>query len=512
MIVEAIERPQAATQATTGRATGEAYSASTLPIVRFYLNGQLHEVQPDSPTQTLLQYLREQVYLLGTKEGCAEGDCGACTVMQASLEADKDGHERLALRSINACIRFLSTFDGKAVWTVEGLAGEDRLHPVQQAMIDHHGSQCGFCTPGFIMSLYTLYQNGDTQPTRETVLDYLSGNLCRCTGYRPIIDAAQHMGDYEPDHLNLVQVAGQLRELQASSVAAAHEGQKNGQHYFAPRSAAQVAACFEAHPDAIILAGGTDVGLWVTKQLRTLETVIYLGDAPDLQTIEHTGAGIKIGAGVLLNDGYQVLAEEYPEVLELWKRFASMPIRNSGTLVGNVANGSPIGDSAPWLIAVGAKVGLRKGQRRRELLLESLYLDYRKQDREPGEFVEYLLVPPRSDVSSFATYKLSKRFDQDISAVCSACALWLDEENRVAEIRIAHGGMAATSKRAAHAENALRGQLWNEASIQQAMQALAQDYQPMTDMRASGNYRLKAAQNLLYRFYLESRSSDATRV
>jgi len=486
--------------------------------VRFYLNGRLHEVQPASPTQTLLQYLREQVYLLGTKEGCAEGDCGACTVMQATLEAGGQGGERVVLRSINACIRFLSTFDGKAIWTVEGLAREDRLHPVQQAMIDHHGSQCGFCTPGFVMSLYTLYQNGDTQPERDTVLDCLSGNLCRCTGYRPIIDAAQHMGDYGVDMLDLEQVAAQLQQLrqlrqqQAQASCASLHWQHNGQQYFAPRSADELAACFEDHPDAVILAGGTDVGLWVTKQLRTLPTLIYLGDIAELQQIERTPAGMRIGASVLLNDGYAALAGEYPEVRELWKRFASMPIRNSGTLVGNVANGSPIGDSAPWLIAAGAKVGLRKGQRRRELALEALYLDYRKQDREPGEFVEYLLVPWRGDVSHIATYKLSKRFDQDISAVCSACALWLDNDGRVADIRIAYGGMAATSKRAVHAERALQGQRWDASAVQQAMQALAQDYQPMTDMRASGAYRLKAAQNLLYRFYLENSSTEPTRV
>jgi len=506
MIAEEIARPDARME--SAGAVADAHASNNLPVVRFYLNGQLHQVRPVSPTQTLLQYLREQVYLPGTKEGCAEGDCGACTVMQATLEADG----KLALRSINACIRFLSTFDGKAVWTVEGLASNGRLHPVQQAMVDHHGSQCGFCTPGFIMSLYTLYQNGDIKPERETVLDYLSGNLCRCTGYRPIIDAARHMGDYEADHLDLPRIAGQLRSLQADNASASWSGQANGQHYFAPRSADELAACYEVHPDAIILAGGTDVGLWVTKQLRTLETLIYLGDVADLQQIEHTPQGLRIGAAVLLNDGYQALAEQYPEVTELWKRFASMPIRNSGTLVGNVANGSPIGDSAPWLIAVGAKVGLRKGNRRRELLLESLYLDYRKQDREPGEFVEYLLVPPRGEMSFMATYKLSKRFDQDISAVCSACALWLDENNRVADVRIAYGGMAATSKRATHAENALLGQGWNGAVVQQAMQALAQDYQPMTDMRASGDYRLKAAQNLLYRFYLESSSTEPTRV
>ncbi len=475
-------------------------------VVSFYLNGMVQHVMPVSPTQTVLQYLREQMALTGTKEGCAEGDCGACTVTEASL--DPDG--RVVFRAINACIRFLPTLDGHALWTVESLSSGGRLHPVQQAMVDHHGSQCGFCTPGFVMSMYTMYQNGLTSPVREEVLDHLSGNLCRCTGYRPIIDAALNMGNYPEARLDLEQIQQQLFELQEhcqESLCITGTDQR----YFAPNSLDELAALYEAHPQAVLLAGGTDVGLMVTKQLRTLNEVIYLGAVVELNQIERDDDCLRIGATVLLNEGYEALANEYPEVRELWKRFGSMPIRNSGTLVGNVANGSPIGDTAPFLIAVQTRVVLRKGARRRELPLEDLYVDYRKQNREPGELVEAVLVPLRSADIQVATYKLSKRNDQDISAVCSAYALRVDQ-GKVASVRIAHGGMAATSRRAPHAEQVLDGQKWGEEAVARAMQALENDYQPMSDMRASNAYRLKAARNLLYRFYLESTGTTDTRI
>ena len=475
-------------------------------VIRFYLNGVLHEVTPHSPTQTVLQYLREDRRLTGTKEGCGEGDCGACTVTQASLQADG----RLVFQAINACIRFLPTLDGKAMWTVEALEEGDSLHPVQQAMVDHHGSQCGFCTPGFVMSMYTMYQNGHTRPARHEVFDHLSGNLCRCTGYRPIIDAACGMDAYPPARLDHEAVRGQLQGLRDTN-AGMLAIEAPGQSYFAPTTTDELAELYLQHPDAILLAGGTDVGLWVTKQLKTLPAVIYLGDIAELNRIEKTNGALRIAAAVSLNDGYEAVVQEYPEAHELWKRFASMPIRNSGTLVGNLANGSPIGDSAPLLIAIGSTVILRRGASRRELPLEDLYLDYRKQAREPGEFVEAVVVPRRNPQCQVATYKLSKRFDQDISAVCSAYALTV-EQGRVASLRIAHGGMAATSRRARHAEEALLGNEWSEASVALAMQALDRDYQPLTDMRASDDYRRKSARNLLYRFYLESTGQADARI
>lgn len=475
--------------------------------IYFYLNGHKHQVQDVSPTQTVLQYLREQLRLIGTKEGCAEGDCGACTVTEASLDTEGNVH----YRAMNACIRFLPTIDGKSLWTVEGLTSAGAaLHPVQQALVDHHGSQCGFCTPGFVMSMYTMYQNGLRSPSREQVLQNLSGNLCRCTGYRPIIDAACSMADYPVVALDQELVKQQLQEL-ASQNTATLILQDADQLYSAPTDIDQLAEQILKRPQATILAGGTDAGLWVTKQLKTLNDIIYLGNVRGLATIERTDSYLEIGASVLLNDAYAAIAQEYPEVAELWERFASMPIRNSGTLVGNLANGSPIGDSAPFLIAIDAQVVLRKGSALRTLALDKLYLDYRKQDREPAEFLQAVRVPLRRSGMQVATYKLSKRFDQDISAVCSAYALELDQ-GKVSSVCIAHGGMAATSKRAHHTEAALLGQTWDEANLRLAMAQMASDYQPMTDMRATGDYRLNVAQNLLYRFYLETTGQGATRV
>lgn len=479
--------------------------------VHFYLNGTYHEVIPASPTQSVLQFLREQLRLTGTKEGCAEGDCGACTITEAVRTADG----RIRFRAVNACIRFLPTLDGRVIWTVEALRGADGgLHPVQQALVDHHASQCGFCTPGFVMSMHAMYNSGTVQPDRDQVLDHLSGNLCRCTGYRPIIQAAQSLSDYPecpPDSMQIHQWFDHLAQVTADPLVI--HGFDGGR-YTAPRTADQLAHTLADAPDAVVLAGGTDVGLWVSKQLRTLPQVVYLGDVADLCDMRRADGQLIIPANVTLNDAFEELVGCYPQAHELWKRFASMPVRNSGTLVGNLANGSPIGDSAPLLIALGAVVTLRLGDQSRQVPLESLYLDYRKQDRRPGEFLQDVRIPlpTSSDTRKIATYKVSKRFDQDISAVCGAYAITLDAHDKVVQARIAYGGMAATSRRAPAAERALQGQTWGNTAVQAAMQAIDDDFSPLSDMRASAGYRLEVARNLLMRFYLETAGASAVRV
>ena len=466
--------------------------------IRFLYQGQLRELRDVKPTQTILQHLREDLRCTGTKEGCAEGDCGACTVVIGSLE---DGE--LALRAVNACIQFTPTLDGKALFTVEDLAQPDGApHPVQQALVECHGSQCGFCTPGFAMSLWGMYlkQEG-REPSRCEIDDALSGNLCRCTGYRPIIAAARRMVALPAVTFDKAALTEQLTALRRDTLASYTAG---GQTFHAPRTIDELVTLRAANPAALLLAGSTDVGLWVTKQMRALGDILYLGHIDALKTVNETGGMLEIGAGVTLDDAYRAICAHYPELDDMWQRFASLPIRNAGTLGGNVANGSPIGDSMPWMIALGSQVVLRGADGERALALEDLYLGYQEKDLQPGEFVRAVRVPlPRPDVA-FRTYKLAKRFDQDISAVCAAFAFTFDGDV-IRTARIAFGGMAATPKRAAAAESVLAGRMWNEAAVDAAMAALAGDYAPLSDMRASGSYRTQAAQNLLRRFWYETR-------
>lgn len=468
--------------------------------VRFFLDGKLVEIEAVEPTRTVLQYLREDLRRTGSKEGCAEGDCGACTVVVAELIDDE-----LRYRAVNACIQFLPTLDGKALFTVESLkAADGSLHPVQQSMVDCHGSQCGFCTPGFIMSMFALYKNNPS-PGRDEIDDALSGNLCRCTGYRPIVEACVRMYVYPTPRNQDRQLRKQLLGIRRKTGLSMEFGPAR---YHAPASLDELASLYRKTPEARILAGGTDIGLWVTKQLRQLPVVIYLGNVAELRQISSDQNNLEVGAAVTLSDAGAVICEHYPEFTEMFRRFASVPVRNAGTLVGNIANGSPIGDSMPALIAIKTRVRLRHGEAVREMALEDLYLDYMKNVLQPGEFIEAIEMPARDEQLKLRCYKLSKRFDQDISAVCAAFALRLDGDT-VSEIRIALGGMAAIPKRAQLTEKLLTGGNWDEVSVRAAMQKLAEDFAPLSDMRASAGYRGRATANLLYRFYLETRSQQA---
>ena len=489
--------------------------------IRFVLDGEIRTIDGVAPTTTVLNYLREHLGRTGTKEGCAEGDCGACTVVVAELDGD-----RVRFRAVNACIQFVAALDGKELITVESLKGADgTLHPVQRALVDCHGSQCGFCTPGFVMSLFALYKTR-SGASRAEIGDALAGNLCRCTGYRPIVDAGVRMYEYgaerEDRHQHWMncsfssasdrevtqserEMVERLRAIRRRETLVVRHGAAT---LFAPATVKDLAALREAHPGARLLAGGTDVGLWVTKQHRDLPTLLYVGNVDEMKGVRATEAGLEIGAAASLTDAYDALVARHPELAELYRRFASPPIRNAGTLGGNIANGSPIGDSMPVLMVMGTEVVLRKGRRTRELPLDAFYLGYQKTALEPGEFVERIRVPHAAPNAVVRTYKISKRFDQDISAVCGAFRIVVDR-GRVADARIAYGGMAATPKRAAAAERALSGREWNEAAVETAMAALAEDYAPITDMRASGAYRKSVARNLLYRFWLETSGRKA---
>lgn len=486
-------------------------------MIRFVLGGELRTEAVVDPTRTVLQYLREDLARTGTKEGCAEGDCGACTVVLVERVMENK-EERLRYRAVNACIQFLPTLDGKALLTVEDLKRR-RLHPVQQAMAECHGSQCGFCTPGFIMSLFALYKNNPA-PDRSSINDALAGNLCRCTGYRPIVDAAQKMyvlaeelPNAERDWIgaSAEQSSEALRKSEAELLALLRSIEpKEGvsftvgdRTFHAPRTLAELAELRVKRPDARIVAGSTDVGLWVTKQHQALSELLYIGNVSELKTITRSEKVIEIGAGVSITDAMPVLVRAYRDFDELFRRYGSPPIRNAATLGGNIVNGSPIGDSMPSLIVLGAKIVLRKGNATRELSLEDFYLAYQKTALQPGELLQSIRVPLAPPGLAFKTYKLSKRFDQDISALCAAFA-GIIEDGTVKQIRVAFGGMAATPKRAPRTEAALLGKSWKEETVRAAMEALTSDYTPIDDMRASARYRSQAAAGLLYKFYLET--------
>lgn len=503
--------------------------------VRFFHRGQVVEVLDAHPTRSVLDWLREDARCTGTKEGCNEGDCGACTVVIGSLD-EQGAAPALALQTVNACIQFLPTLQGKALFTVEDLqtiaprdahaacekrcstAPQDgQLHPVQQALVECHGSQCGFCTPGFAMSLWSSYekhQRAGTQPTRQQLADELSGNLCRCTGYRPILDAGQRMFDLPAAPLDAQPVIAALQGLRQSAgfhyAAPAHGIGVAGRtdRFWAPHTLDELARLRMQHPEARLLAGSTDIGLWVNKQFRDVGDLIYVGEVGELQRVADERDALYIGAGASLEAAWRALVQRAPSLQDVWLRFASPPIRNAGTMGGNVANGSPIGDSPPILMALDAQIELRRGSDVRRMPLPEFYLDYMKNALQAGEFVQGLVVPHAAFERQVRGYKISKRFDCDISALCAGFAIELDGET-VRSVRLAYGGMAATVKRAAQAEAALVGQAWTEATVRAAQQALAQDFKPLSDMRASAEYRLQVAQNLLLRFWLETRPADA---
>jgi xanthine dehydrogenase small subunit len=369
-------------------------------------------------------------------------------------------------------------------------------------MVDCHGSQCGFCTPGFVMSLWGCYQRhqaAGTTPSRQQLADDLSGNLCRCTGYRPILDAGERMFDAPVALRDTAPVIAALQSLQADAPLHTAAG------FHAPRTLAAFAALRAAHPEAKVLAGSTDMGLWVTKQFRDLGTLLYIGEVAELKRVEAIDGALQIGAAASLEAAWSALVQQWPALRDVWLRFASLPIRVAGTMGGNVANGSPIGDSAPVLMALDAAVQLRRGGRVRQMPLADFYVDYMKNRLEPGEFVQGLSVP-LSDGTMVRAYKISKRFDCDISALCAGLAIALDDSGNVKTARFAFGGMAATVRRAALAEAAVLGQPWTQATVQASMAALAQDFKPLSDMRASAAYRLQVAQNLLQRLWFETRA------
>jgi xanthine dehydrogenase small subunit len=478
--------------------------------IQFLRGGRTVRLREAPPALTLLDYLRLHERATGTKEGCAEGDCGACTVVLRRLV---DG--RLSYHPVNACIVLAGQADGSDVITVEDLANGETLHPVQQAIVDAHGSQCGFCTPGFVMALFALYHSRPRQGvSRAIVNDWIAGNLCRCTGYRPIVDAAvAACSDAGGDRFAAQAGAAQ----RALSELAGDEDLFVGtaaRFFAAPASIEALANLYAQHPDAVLVGGATDVGLWITKQMRDLAKIIWLGRVRGLDRIDDAADALILGASVTHAAALPHLAAIDPDLGELMRRFAGVQIRAVGTIGGNIANGSPIGDTPPALIALGATLTLQQGSATRMLPLEDFFIAYGKQDRRAGEFVRSVRVPKLAANERVRCFKISKRFDQDISAVMGAFKLTV-EGQRVVAARIAFGGMAATPKRAVEAEAALRGaDLDDPATWEPAAARLDAEFTPISDQRAGAAYRRKIAAALLHKALTEiaGTASRTTRI
>lgn len=450
--------------------------------VSFLLNGSPVSLLDISPTLTLLDWLREERALTGTKEACREGDCGACSVMIT----DETGQYTL-----NGCILFMPQIDGKHVTTVEGLTAPDgSLHPVQTAMIEHHGSQCGFCTPGFVVSMATAHLNNIRD--HDTTL---AGNLCRCTGYAPIIRAAEAAEDKPvPDHLRNLALPNRKKSSGGSALL---NGGRQPPQTFQPTTTDELADWYAKNPNATLIAGATDVGLWVTKQFRDLSQIAFLNGIAEMRGITEHDHHWHVGAMTTLTELEQTLDPIFPSFGAMLRRYGSTQVRNAATIGGNIANGSPIGDGPPALIALNATLHLRLGQTKRQVSLEDFFLAYGKQDRQPGEFVEAITIPRQAD--TLRCYKISKRFDQDISAICGCFSLPI-KDGLITAPRVAFGGMAGTPKRAHKTEDALEGKPLTIETATAAMSAMKDDFTPLSDMRASAGYRMKAAQNLLLRY------------
>lgn len=471
-------------------------------MIEFYLNGRAELLEGVDPNLSILEWLRTRKRLTGTKEGCASGDCGACTVLLGTPEKDGQPH----YQSINSCIALVGSLHGRHLVTVDALRDEP-AHPVQTAMVECHGSQCGFCTPGFIMSMVGLHREVTVEGRdcdQARLIEALAGNLCRCTGYRPIIEAGRQsiIDDSAAWEGDALFVNAAQAPAEAQSVSLNHA---SGRTFHAPVSLAELRELLAENPEARLMAGTTDLALEITQQLLDVPHLVAVERVPELQRLSRTEAVLEIGAAVTYTRAADLLVGDWPAFGPLLDRLASLQIRNRGTLGGNIANASPIGDMPPPLLALGAELVLDSAKGERRMALDDFFLGYRKTALRPQEFIRSVQIPTPTQDDRLFIYKVSKRLDDDISAVLGA--FWFRfAGNQIVDCRLAYGGMAATPKRALSAEAALRGRAFDDAAVSAAINALAQDFTPLSDARASADYRSQIAGNLLRRALLEHRA------
>ena len=472
--------------------------------IQFLFSNQIYKIKNPDPNKTILSYVRDDLKKTGTKEGCAEGGCGACTIVLGELQKNK-----IIYKAINACIAFLPTLNGKQLILVEDLIGNNqKLHPVQEAMVKFHGSQCGFCTPGFTMSLFSMYKN-NRSVNKDIVDEALSGNLCRCTGYRPIIDAAKSLNNkIDLDHFkkNQNRTINLLKKIQISEV----EINNKGKRYFAPKTIISLKKILKKYPNAKILSGGTDLSLEVTKLRKEIKTIVSLNSLENLNFIKKNKNYIEIGATTSLIEFQNFIKKYFTDFYEVLKRYGSLQIRNVGTIAGNIATASPIGDTLPLLLTLEAKVVVQGISKIKTFSLNEFFVSYRKTKLKKGEFIYSIKIPIIKD-SIFKAYKISKRFDDDISSVCGSFIFSI-QNNKIKKAVIAYGGMSEIPKRASAIENRLLNSEFSENTFEKAVNLINKDFSPLDDMRASKNYRIAVAKNLLLKAFHEIKSKKTIRI
>ena len=471
--------------------------------IQFLLNDKIYKVKNPDPNKTILNYVRNDLKKTGTKEGCAEGGCGACTVVLGELNNNK-----IIYKSINACISFLPILNGKQLILIEDLVFRNKPHMVQEALIKFHGSQCGFCTPGFTMSLFSMQKNYKLI-NNENIEEALSGNLCRCTGYRPIIDAAKSLNNKkDQDHFkkNQNRTIHLLKKIKDIDIEINHQGKK----YFAPKTILNLRRVLKKYPNSKILSGGTDLSLEVTKFRKEIKTIIYLNSVSKLNFIKKSKNLIEIGATTSLFEFQNLIKKHFVDFYDVLKRYGSVQIRNVGTIAGNIATASPIGDTLPLLLSLDAKIIIQGINKKKILPLSQFFISYRKTKLKKGEFI-YSIRIPLDKKNIFKAYKISKRFDDDISSVCGSFS-FLIKRNIIMKASIAYGGMSEIPKRAKTIEKDLINSKFSENTFSRAVNLIDKDFSPLDDMRASRNYRLTVAKNLLLKAFYEIENKKNIRI